>query len=210
MQPVPASEVPEVLIDRIASSFIDNAVGLPYGPYLSCQGYEGTAMQACNEELEDGGALWTADVAIKCTKGEWAKDLDHIIVHGQAAVDTDGNITIPAPAALGVELIVSKRGEGARPEAGRNVTVNYSLHYTNSTLIEDTYSDGAQPFTFTVGVGQVIRAWDEGIQLLRVGGSATLIARSSFAYGPAGAGADVIPGNATLVFEIDVLSEGKA
>ena len=82
------------------------------------------------------------------------------------------------------------------------------VHYTG-TLSDGTVFDSSfkrqRPFTFTVGIGQVIRGWDEGFLTMEVGEKAVLKITSDYAYGPSGAGG-VIPPNADLNFEVELLS----
>lgn len=110
--------------------------------------------------------------------------------------------TVTTASGLQYEDIVV--GEGASPVTGRGVTV----HYTG-TLLDgskfDSSRDRGQPFTFTIGVGQVIKGWDEGVAGMKVGGRRTLTIPSDLAYGSRGAGG-VIPPNATLLFDVELLA----
>jgi FKBP-type peptidyl-prolyl cis-trans isomerase FkpA len=94
-------------------------------------------------------------------------------------------------------------GKGAVAKTGDNVTVNYTLWLTDGTKIESS-KDSGQPFSFDLGAGDVIPGWDQGIPGMKVGGTRRLTIPSDLAYGPQGAGA--IPPNATLVFEVELLS----
>ena len=105
--------------------------------------------------------------------------------------------------ASGLTYIVTKKGEGARIQKGDEVIVNYTGLLTNGQKF-DSSLDRSQTFSFRVGEGRVIRGWDEGLQLLRVGDHATLIIPSSIGYGDRGAGS-IIPGGATLIFIIEVI-----
>ncbi len=101
-------------------------------------------------------------------------------------------------------------GTGAEAQSGRRLTVNYSgwLYQTgaldNKGRLFDT-SAGGQPFTFVLGAGQVIRGWDQGVAGMRVGGVRRLVLPPDLAYGSTGAGGGVIPPNATLIFEVELL-----
>jgi len=97
-------------------------------------------------------------------------------------------------------------GEGAVAEAGQTVTVHYTGWLTDGTKF-DSSLDRDQPFRFALGKGQVIRGWDEGVAGMKVGGRRRLTIPPQLGYGAAGAGG-VIPPNATLVFEVELLEVG--
>jgi FKBP-type peptidyl-prolyl cis-trans isomerase len=94
-------------------------------------------------------------------------------------------------------------GEGRVAEAGQSATVHYTGWLTDGTKF-DSSLDRGDPFQFALGAGQVIRGWDEGVQGMRIGGKRKLTIPSDLGYGSRGAGG-VIPPNATLVFEVELL-----
>jgi FKBP-type peptidyl-prolyl cis-trans isomerase FkpA len=94
-------------------------------------------------------------------------------------------------------------GTGATAEAGQNVSVHYTGWLTDGQKF-DSSKDRNQPFEFSLGAGMVIRGWDEGVQGMKVGGVRKLTIPPQLGYGARGAGG-VIPPNATLVFEIELL-----
>ena len=96
-----------------------------------------------------------------------------------------------------------KAGTGAVAEAGKRVTVHYTGWLTNGTKF-DSSKDHGRPFSFVLGAGQVIKGWEQGVAGMKVGGMRKLTIPPSLAYGPNGAGG-VIPPNATLVFEVELL-----
>ena len=96
-----------------------------------------------------------------------------------------------------------KIGTGAIAESGKTVTVHYTGWLTNGTKF-DSSKDHGQPFKFQLGAGQVIKGWDQGVVGMKVGGIRKLTIPPDLAYGSAGAGG-VIPPNATLVFEVELL-----
>jgi len=121
---------------------------------------------------------------------------------GSALAATE--VTTPS----GLRIIDVKPGTGAVPQAGQTVTVNY----TGWLFVDgkkgqkfDSSLDRNQPFSFTIGQGQVIKGWDEGVGTMHVGGTRTLIIPPELGYGASGAGG-VIPPNATLIFDVDLIS----
>jgi len=98
------------------------------------------------------------------------------------------------------ELVV---GTGAAAAAGQKVSVHYTGWLTNGTKFDSSH-DRNEAFQFGLGRGQVIRGWDEGVQGMKVGGKRKLTIPPELGYGSRGAGG-VIPPNATLVFEVELL-----
>lgn len=98
-------------------------------------------------------------------------------------------------------------GEGELAEPGDRLTVHYVGMLTNGKVF-DSSLDSNTPFTFTLGKGDVIRGWDEGLQGMRAGGKRRLMIAPDYAYGSRGIGP--IPPNATLIFEVELLEVQKA
>ena len=122
------------------------------------------------------------------------------------AVPSDAaSSTVTKPSGLKYEDV--KVGTGDTAEAGKTVTVHYTGWLTNGTKF-DSSKDRGQPFDFPLGGGRVIRGWDEGVQGMKVGGVRKLTIPPELGYGARGAGG-VIPPNATLVFEVELLKVGK-
>lgn len=104
----------------------------------------------------------------------------------------------------GLKYVDSVVGEGDSPQPGKTVTVHYTGTLENGSKF-DSSVDRNKPFTFKIGVGQVIKGWDEGVMTMKVGGKRKLIIPASLGYGAAGAGGGLIPPNATLVFDVELL-----
>ncbi len=106
------------------------------------------------------------------------------------------------PTASGLIYVENVKGTGAKAAAGKKVKVHYTGTLLNGTKF-DSSRDRNEPFEFTLGQGQVIKGWDEGIALMNVGGKATLVIPSTIAYGDRDMG--TIPPFSTLVFDVELL-----
>ena len=110
-----------------------------------------------------------------------------------------------------LQRIDEKPGTGAAATAGSDVTVHYTGWLYDEKARDmsgekfDSSVDRGEPFTFLLGAGQVIRGWDDGVAGMRVGGKRRLLIPSDYGYGRDGAGG-VIPPNASLVFEVELLA----
>jgi peptidylprolyl isomerase len=108
----------------------------------------------------------------------------------------------------GLQYIDVKPGTGASPRTGQTCVMHYTgWLYENGKKGQkfDSSVDRGQPFEFKIGMGQVIRGWDEGVATMKVGGKRTLIIPPALGYGARGAGS-VIPPNATLLFDVELLA----
>lgn len=103
----------------------------------------------------------------------------------------------------GLQYEELQEGTGASPQAGQMVSVHYTGWLTDGSKF-DSSVDRGQPFEFCIGQGQVIRGWDEGVMSMKIGGKRKLTIPPELGYGARGAGG-VIPPNATLIFEVELL-----
>jgi FKBP-type peptidyl-prolyl cis-trans isomerase len=118
----------------------------------------------------------------------------YVITHrGNAEVTTASGLKYS-------DLVV---GTGATPQRGQTVTVHYAGMLENGTKFDSSYDRGV-PSDFRIGVGAVIKGWDEGLMSMKVGGKRKLIIPPNLGYGPEGR-PPTIPGNATLVFDVELL-----
>jgi peptidylprolyl isomerase len=122
-----------------------------------------------------------------------------------AAMSQEIGKTVTTPS--GLKITDSKVGTGASPKTGQTCV----MHYTGWLYVNgakgtkfDSSVDRGKPFEFKIGTRQVIGGWDEGVATMKVGGKRTLIIPPALGYGASGAGG-VIPPNATLIFEVELL-----
>ena len=131
-----------------------------------------------------------------------------------AAALSGATVTFAAPAyhyttmPSGLQYQDEVVGTGPEPQIGQSVDVHYTGwlddHGTKGAKF-DSSRDRGQPFSFRLGAGQVIKGWDQGLATMHVGGKRTLIIPPELGYGARGAGG-VIPPNATLIFDVELLS----
>lgn len=143
---------------------------------------------------------WNAIEAFRTFEGSREKRLAEQKRMAQEAFDklTEGF----EKTASGLHYKILEKGNGAKAEKGKKVSVHYTGALDNGQVFDSSYKRN-QPIEFSLGVGQVIEGWDEGIALLSVGDKARFVIPSHLGYGSRGAGG-VIPPNATLVFEVEL------
>jgi len=120
---------------------------------------------------------------------------------GCGSTDSEETRTTREVDGMTIEDIVV--GDGAVAEPGKTVMVHYTGTLTDGTKFDSSLDRGT-PFEFQLGAGQVIEGWDKGVDGMKVGGKRKLVIPPEMGYGPFGAGS-VIPPNATLVFEVELL-----
>jgi FKBP-type peptidyl-prolyl cis-trans isomerase FkpA len=125
-------------------------------------------------------------------------------VNSSAPVKTSGSPTTTADGLQYWDVMV---GGGATAAPGSRVSVHYSGFLTTGEKF-DSSRDRGEPFSFSLGAGEVIKGWDEGIAGMKVGGQRQLRIPPGLAYGASGAGG-VIPPNATLIFDVELLDVSK-
>lgn len=135
---------------------------------------------------------------------EYATTTLDIAPSNSAPMDTSLS-SEPLPTTLPTSLTVTDSvvGTGAEAVPGAQVTVNYTGRLPDGTIFDSSIPRG-QAFTFNLGGGQVIKGWDQGIVGMKEGGTRRLIIPSDLAYGNQAVG-DVIPANATLIFDVELL-----
>jgi FKBP-type peptidyl-prolyl cis-trans isomerase len=122
-----------------------------------------------------------------------------------AAATKKATKTVTTPS--GLKYTILKAGKGAAPKPGQEVFVHYTGTLTNGKKF-DSSRDKGTPFSFKVGAGQVIPGWDEALSTMKVGERRKLTIPPKLGYGAAGAGG-VIPPNATLIFDVELLKLGE-
>jgi len=118
-----------------------------------------------------------------------------------ATLSSDAANIVTTPSGLKYEEV--QVGTGETPKTGQKIAVHYTGTLENGKKF-DSSVDRGDPIVFTLGVGQVIKGWDEGLSTMKVGGKRKLIIPAELGYGSRGAGAD-IPPNATLLFDVELV-----
>lgn len=179
------------------ASFVSGAEYL----YLQKKGGDVTKIDMPSGSLTD--IAWLIQVSenkkLK-TSGADILFLERAIEDWKSAEKTLNMLTTPS----GLKYKFFEKGTGKLPESGKNVSVHYKGYLENGNEFDNSFKRG-QPISFMLGVGKVIKGWDEGIQLFPVGSKGILRIPPELGYGARGAGAS-IPPNSVLFFEIEVVS----
>jgi peptidylprolyl isomerase len=125
----------------------------------------------------------------------------------QPSMPTPDNQAATITTPSGLKYVDTVEGTGATPTTGQTVSVHYVGTLEDGTQF-DSSRDRSRPFEFKIGIGQVIKGWDEGVGTMKVGGQRQLIIPPELGYGSRGAGG-VIPPNATLLFDVELLKVSK-
>ena len=120
------------------------------------------------------------------------------------SMDTNESGARTITTASGLQITDEVVGTGAEVKAGDTISANYTGMLEDGTVFDASARHGG-PASFPIGVGRVIQGWDEGIVGMKVGGTRRLVIPGDLAYGPQGMPQAGIPGNATLIFEVEVV-----
>ena len=156
------------------------------------------------ERVGDAAQNWNAVEAFRVFENARAKREEEAKKAAQEALDKLAAGFDQTDSGLRYKII--QKGSGAQAETGKSVSVHYEGSLDNGQVFDSSYRR-KDPITFTLGIGQVIQGWDEGIALLKEGDKARFVIPSYLGYGERGAGG-VIPPNATLVFDVELVKVG--
>ena len=156
------------------------------------------------ERVGDAAQNWNAVEAFRVFENARAKREEEVKKAAQEALDKLAAGFDQTDSGLRYKII--QKGSGAQAEKGKSVSVHYEGSLDNGQVFDSSYRR-KDPITFTLGIGQVIQGWDEGIALLKEGDKARFVIPSYLGYGERGAGG-VIPPNATLVFDVELVKVG--
>ena len=157
------------------------------------------------ERVGDAAQNWNAVEAFRVFENARAKREEEAKKAAQEALDKLAAGFDQTDSGLRYKII--QKGSGVQAEKGKSVSVHYEGSLDNGQVFDSSYRR-KDPITFTLGIGQVIQGWDEGIALLQEGDKARFVIPSYLGYGERGAGG-VIPPNATLVFDVELLKVGS-
>ena len=141
-----------------------------------------------------------------CNKDEEFLTLDEQYREIEKYIDKN-NLEGVQVTSTGLRYLITREGTGSLPRVNDVVTVDYEGKLLSGKKFDSSY-DRVEPINFTLGVGQVIKGWDEGIALLPVGSEAILLIPSNLGYGTRGSGETIGP-NQVLIFRVELLSSRR-
>lgn len=173
---------------------------ISFGVMVTCILFLVVAQMTQKGEAIAAGLAQTAPVAVVQSAAEPTLVAQANLLTQEATPMTEENVVTTDSGLKYVDIV---EGTGATPQKGQTVSVHYTGTLENGTKF-DSSRDRGQPFQFPLGAGRVIKGWDEGIATMKVGGQRKLIIPPDLGYGSRGAGG-VIPPNATLLFDVELL-----
>lgn len=199
----------EQMLGLARRGFILRDILISLGVLLACCVLLVVTQITANRNEAVAAELQSPEAAIESVSAPTATD-DRVAVAPETLIakiektnseNTQMENTITTPS--GLQYVDLQEGDGPTPQRGQTVTVHYTGTLENGKKF-DSSRDRSSPFSFRIGVGQVIKGWDEGVGSMKVGGRRKLVIPAELGYGKQGAGG-VIPPNATLIFDVELL-----